>query len=247
MSFSFRRLRLIGRREIWCPTFPGLLCITLPLVIAVVWWWNSGESFLSLTHRLPAEVLVVEGWIGLDGIRAAGAEFEQRGYQYVVATGGLTTDRWSKDRWSYAEMARGELIRLGVPEDRIVVAPGKDTESQRTYASAVAVRQALWARGMRPEALNVFTLGPHARRRRLVFAKVEEPGTKVGSISWIPSAYVAMPWWGSSERAKDLLTETAGYLYEALLNSGRGPNSAAEGGSSGGSPDVAQHSEARPR
>jgi len=144
-------------------------------------------------------------------------------------------------------MASRNLIRFGVPKDKIILAPATDTETQRTYESAVAVWKVLQARGMQPKALNVFTLGAHARRSRLVFAKVEEPGTKVGSISWIPSAYVAMPWWGSSERAKDLLTETAGYLYEALLNSGRGPNSAAEGGSSGGSPDVAQHSEARPR
>ena len=44
---------------------------------------------------------------------------------------------------------------------------------------------------------------------------------KVGVVSWIPSDYQALPWWRSSDRAEDLLTET-GYLYEFLLNSGRG-------------------------
>ncbi len=50
------------------------------------------ESFLSVTERSPADVLVVEGWIGREGVRAAGEEFKQRGYQYVVATGGLTAN-----------------------------------------------------------------------------------------------------------------------------------------------------------
>jgi hypothetical protein len=31
-------------------------------------------------------------------------------------------------------------------------------------------------------------------------------------------------WWQSSERAKELLIESAGYLYEVLFNSGRSSN-----------------------
>jgi DUF218 domain-containing protein len=174
------------------------------VAIPVVWWCSNGESFLSLTKRLPADVLVVEGWIGSDGVRAAAAEFERRGYQYVVATGGLSTARgWGEAGWSYAEGADHELIRSGVPEDRIMVAPSEDAESQRTYESAVAVRRSLAARGIHPKALNVFTWGPHARRSRLVYAKVFQPGTEVGVVSWVPSGYQAVPWWRSSERAKE--------------------------------------------
>ena len=72
------------------------------LLTSVVGWFAYGESFLSLTQRLPADVLVVEGWIGRAGIRAAVAEFEQSGYQYIVATGGLTSGRWEDERASYA-------------------------------------------------------------------------------------------------------------------------------------------------
>jgi hypothetical protein len=166
---------------------------------------------------------VVEGWIGRSGTRAAGTEFAQGGYRYVVTTGGLTTGKgWEEPGWSYAEGAEHELIRSGVSEDRIVVAPNKDTDNQRTYASAVAVLQALQERGIHPRSINVFTMGPHARRSRLVFGKVFQPGTQVGVISWASPGGEPGPWWQSSDRARELLTETAGYLYEALLNSGRG-------------------------
>jgi uncharacterized SAM-binding protein YcdF (DUF218 family) len=237
MFLWFRRLRLVQRRTVWCPTLFGTFCIVLLLTSIVAWWCVFGESFLSLTWRMPAaEVLVVEGWIGDQGIRAAATEFEQRGYQYVVATGGLT-ERRNEPRWSYAEMASRSLIRCGVPNDKIILAPATDVERQRTYESAVAVWKALQARGMQPKALNVFTLGAHARRSRLVFAKVEGPGTKVGVVGWAPPEDEAMPWWRSSERARELLTETAGYVFEALLNSGRGSNSPAVGASS----DSVQH------
>ena len=77
---------------------------------------------------------------------------------------------------------------------------------------------------IKPKSINIFTLGPHARRSRLVFAKVEGSETRVGVISWTPSCNQAGPWWRRSTRAKELLTETVGYLFEALLNSGRSPN-----------------------
>jgi hypothetical protein len=219
-----RRLRLVQHRTVWCPTLLGSFCIAVGLLIPVFWWCSSAESFLSLTQRLSAEVLVVEGWIGRDGVCAAGAEFKQHEYRYVVATGGMSDKRWGHGDWSYADMAERELIRSGVLRDKIIVAPARDTETQRTYQSAVAVWRALQAKGIEPKALNVFTLAAHARRSRLIFAKVYAPETDVGVIGWTPSDYEAGPWWRSSERAKELLTETAGYVYEALLNSGRSSN-----------------------
>jgi hypothetical protein len=217
----FPRLRLAQRRTVWCPTLVGTFCILTLLAIPTVWWFICGESFLSLTQRVPADVLVVEGWIGFDGLSAAEEEFEKRGYEYIVAAGGLKSSLWQVGSSNYAEMAGRELLRLGIPKDKIIVAAARDTENQRTHESAVAVWRALQARGVHPKTLTVFTLGPHARRSRLVFAKVEGPGTQVGVLSWVPSDYKTMPWWRSSERAKELITETAGYVYEALLNSGR--------------------------
>ena len=219
------RLRLVRRCEFWRPTSLGSLLIAILLGIPLLWWCCYAESFLSLTQRLQPEVLVVEGWIGLDGVRAAEAEFKQHGYQFIVATGDLHTDPWDKDHLSFAEMSARELIQLGVPKDKIIVAPADETETQRTYQAAAAVWKGFQDRGIKPRNLNVFTLGSHARRSHLIFAKVEGPETKVGVIAWAPPGYEAKPWWRSSERAKALLTETAGYVFEVLLNSGRSSNS----------------------
>jgi hypothetical protein len=118
-------------------------------------------------------------------------------------------------------MAAFELAELGVPRDKIIVAPCKDTESRRTFESAAAVLRALAAAHLQPQALNVFTYGPHARRTRLVYSKVFAAETDVGVITWKPPEYGSEPWWRSSQRAKEFLSETAGYIFELLLNSGR--------------------------
>jgi hypothetical protein len=193
----------------------------------MAWWLIYGETFLSLTDRLPADVLVVEGWIGTNGVRAAAAEFQSRGYRSVVATGSQPdNDRgWQEPGWSYAQGAANELARCGIPVEKIIVAPARNTERGRTYESAVAVWRKLRSLSIDPKYINVFTWGTHARRSRLVFAKVFHPGPNVGVLSWTPSGYDAVPWWRSSDRARELLTETAGYLFEVLLSSNRSSNS----------------------
>lgn len=210
-------LSLMRRRMAWCLTAPGWACLFLVVATLPTLWWFCGESFLSQNQKLhPAEILVVEGWIGLAGLRAASAEFTTNGYQYVVATGGMTSARWSDRRWSYADMAQRELVRNGIAAERIFVAPADEADSQRTQTSAMAVWRGLAAGGVRPAAVNVFTLGVHARRSRLVFAKTCGPETRVGVIGWTPPEFAATPWWRSSERARELLIETISYVFEVV-------------------------------
>lgn len=215
----------------WSLKVLGACCAGVLLVTGATWLWIFGESFFALTRRLPAEILVVEGWIGNDGIRAAAAEFKSGGYQYVVATGGQPRD--GQNRSNYAELAAQELIRSGVSDDKVIVAPTGEMERERSFQSAAATWRALQQRGIHPAAINVWTLGPHARRSRLVYAKVYAPTTQVGAIAWAPAYYRIEPWWRSSGRAKCFVKEIVGYPFELLFNSGRLSNSPSHFASSG--------------
>ncbi|MFZ0505004.1 MAG: hypothetical protein WAM44_14895 [Chthoniobacterales bacterium] len=220
----FWRLRLFERRTIWWPTWAGFCCFVAGFFLVGWTWVIYGESFLAQTVRAPADTLVVEGWIGRAGLRAAVDEFERGGYRYLVACGGLTSGRWEDQPESYAEMAGREMLRLGVSKERLLVATSENTEKYRTFESAVAVWRTLRDASIKPKGINVFTLGPHARRSELVFAKVNS-GVEIGAIGWMPPGFQSEPWWHSSDRSRELLEETAGYVYEFLLNSGRPSNS----------------------
>jgi hypothetical protein len=202
----------------------SLVCI-IPAALGMIWLYSWAETFFSLTRRVSADVLIVEGWIGDDGIQAAADEFKQGAYKYVVATGGLTTDATAHEGLTYAEMARRELVRSGIPESQIIVAATRQIERARTFNSAAAAWRALQSRGVHPAAINVLTLGPHARRTCLVYEKVYAPGIMIGIIAFVPSWYHSEPWWRSGTRTKCLLKETVGYPFELLLNSGRFSNS----------------------
>jgi len=218
------KLPLFQRRTVWWPTRLGCVALVLMVMGPAVTWWFYGESFLATTKREPAEILVVEGWIGINGVEAAKAEFERGGYRYILTTGGVAYNNWDRTRWDYAESAREILLRAGLAPDKIIAAQALETEDHRTFKSAVASWRTLHSRGIHPKNLNIFSVGAHARRSRLVFAKVYGNEVNVGMVSWTQSSYSSEPWWHSSERADAFIKETVGYLFELILNSGRTSN-----------------------
>ncbi|MDB6169016.1 MAG: hypothetical protein JWM88_1880 [Verrucomicrobia bacterium] len=221
------RLPLFAQRKVWLPTWFGAACLVVIVGGLGGLWWCEAEPFLSKTERLPAEVLVVEGWIDGTGIQSAVMEFRTGGYQVIVSAGGLTGKPWDEKRWDYSQEGEEQMLRLRIPRDQVIRATTRNKESQRTFEMAAAAWRALQARGIHPTAINVYTRSSHARRSRLVFAKVFGPDTAVGVIAWMPPGYQSESWWDSSERADDVIKETVGYLFELLLNSGRRSNSPA--------------------
>jgi hypothetical protein len=212
---------LFRRREIWWPTKWGLLILAAVLLGPVFLWWFLGEGFLSRTARVPADVLAVESWIGREGVHAAKAEFERGGYRFVILTGAPIENRLSGQYWDYAQYMHRELLQLGLDPQQVILATTPRSPSQRTFASAESVRIVLEEQGIRPKGINVLTIGAHARRSRLVFARTIPGSGPVGVISLRPSTYAKGPWWQSSERAEDLLKESVGYFYELIFHSGR--------------------------
>ena len=217
---------LVRPRTIWAPTLIGWALLLSMLAAPFVFWGILGEPILCVTRRESTDILVVEGWGDEETLEAAAAEFKTGNYRWAVTTGGPNGENWQQKRWTYAQIAFDRLAAYGVAKNKIIMAPAPEVESQRTYTSALSAKQALADAGLRPNALNLFTRGSHARRSQLVYAKVFEPTTKVGAISWLPDGAHKSPWWKSTVRAKDMLTETIGYLYEALLDSGRSDRTA---------------------
>ena len=141
MQFGLRtqmRLPLFQRRLMLWPTLYGWILLGVLTLVPPLLWWFQGESFLATTSPLDADVLVVEGWISLEGVRAAALEFKRGNYRYVVATGGLTGESWSNRRWSYAVEAHEQLVRAGIPSDQVILAESRERETQRTYEMALS-------------------------------------------------------------------------------------------------------------
>lgn len=217
-----RPSRFFRRATFWVPTRRGWLAAALLLALLIVGPIRRLHQFLSVQTHVPADVLVVEGWLPDYALQQALAEFQQGGYRYLVASGGpMERGSLVSGYPTYAAIAAATLQQLGAPPDKLLQAPAPKTLRHRTYQSATSVRDLMAERGLHATGVTVVSEGPHARRTLVVYQKALANTCQVGVLAIRPRNYDPDHWWRSSDGVKITLTEALGWIYEALWSSGR--------------------------
>ncbi len=211
---------LVRRRERWGLSIRGWLVLVILVVVAVgLCFWNA-YSFLTITDRAPeAHVMVVEGWVPRFAIRVAAREFAAGHYSQIYTTGGPISGEggYTNEFNTFASVGAGCLREAGVAADVVQMVPARVSGRDRTYASAVALRE--WLRTQnRPIAnFDVVTENTHARRSQFLFQRAFGNEAKVGVIAAENPDYDAARWWDSSEGVKNVMSEGIAYIYAKLL------------------------------
>jgi uncharacterized SAM-binding protein YcdF (DUF218 family) len=205
---------LLKRRETWGLTWRGRALVLMVLVVALFASSRLIYPFLATTAPTYGEVLVVEGRLPYTAFEQAAGFFDKHQYQLLITTGGPREETLCFPEYtSYAEYAAALLKRLGVKANRIVAVPRESVRRDRTYASAIAVRDWLRQSGLPITSLDVFSLGPHARSAQWLFRMAIGDKVRVGVISAMPSDYDADGWWRWSSGVHTVIDEAVSYLY----------------------------------
>jgi hypothetical protein len=176
------------------------------------------HPFLSVTQPVSSDVLVVEGWMADYALKEAVQEFEDGGYSLMYVTGGpMERGAPLAEYRSYAALGAAVARFFGAPSNQVYAVPAAAVRRDRTYAAAVSLRDWLKERDGLPPAFNVVSLGPHARRSRLLFEEAFGDACEVGVISVADANYDAKRWWAYSQGVRNVMGETASYLYARFL------------------------------
>ncbi len=214
-----RMLGLITRRERWGLSWRAWLIVFGAVLLTFCVFLFRIHPFLAETHRVDAKILVVEGWINEYAIRAAAEEFKAGSYQRIFTTGGPVegSGRYINDFHTNASVGADLLKGVGVPDESVQMVPSREMNRDRTYASAVALRNWFREHNMPVPSVNVLTENVHARRTRLLFEKALGNNVAIGIIAVPNPDYDARRWWRYSEGVKDVVSQTVTYLYTKLL------------------------------
>lgn len=195
-------------------TWRARLLLLLLMVGGAVLAVRTMHDFLAVNAPVPTSVLVIEGWVPRYAVTNFVAKVAND-YTDIYTTGGVTlADRKSRnDADTYASVTKTRLMRAGVPAAKLHVVPSWIVKRDRTYSSALALREWCRTNNVQLTAVNVVTLGPHARRSRLLHEKALGKGVKIGIIPLTNEEYDPEHWWRYSEGVKETLSETAAYLY----------------------------------
>jgi len=161
----------------------------------------------------------VEGWIHEYAIRAAMEEFRSSSYQQVLTTGGPVegTGGYINDYQTSASVGADLLKKNGLPNESVQMVPSRVMDRDRTYGSAVALRNWFRENNSPVRSINVVTEDVHARRTGLLFRKALGDDVAVGVIAVPNPDYDSRYWWRYSQGVKDVVSETVAFIYAKLL------------------------------
>jgi len=169
--------------------------------------------FLAQHHPVPnAEIIIIEGWLPDAELKEA-VKGIQPG-QLIVTTGGpvIFGGILFKGK-TYAEVTAERLCLLGLDPEKIICTPAPDVRSDRTYASALAARDALKQRGLLGKSCNVYSMGAHSRRSFYLYKLAFGADYPIGIISIESQEADLRHWWRSSLAFKQVLGELTSWIY----------------------------------
>jgi hypothetical protein len=208
---------LLERRERWTLSLRGKLLGIALVLVAVLLVQQCVHPFLAVTQPVASELLVVEGWVPPDTLHEAAIEFRRGGYRRLILLSSFDyADNFPLERYE-DEYKTKLLIHYGVPSDRETTLYPLRARKDRTYHSALDLKEWLAGHGMNLKSLDVATCGPHARRTRLLYQKAFGKDVKIGIIALSGHDYDPSQWWKSSEGVREVIGEVIAYLYARFL------------------------------
>ena len=207
------RMKLVRKTEVWRPTRWGVLLIFLLLAVVGMGLSLSLYPFLAQNHPLPqAELIIIEGWMP-DAELLGLIDSLEPGTLFVTTGGPIKLGGNLFKEKTYAAMTTSRLRNLGVLAESIVSAPAPDVGSDRTYASAQAVRDKLKEQGLFGRPANIYTLGAHGRRSFFLYKKAFGPSEPLGVVSLENEELDLRHWCSSSLAFRQVVSEAIAWLY----------------------------------
>ena len=203
------------RKERWGLSWRGWLLVTLAGLMAAYFTFLNVHPFLAVTHRVNTKVLVVEGAVERYAVRAGAEEFKNGSYERIFTTGGPENGNggYTNDYNTSASVGAEMLKKFGVPDDLVQMVPSRVFARERTYSSAVALRDWFREYNTPVHSINVLTEGTHARRTCLLYQKAFGKNMAVGIIAVSNPDYDPTQWWRYSDGVREVIGESIAYIY----------------------------------
>ena len=191
------------RKERWSHSWRGRLIVAFAVLLLGALVLRDVYPFLAITHRVNANILVVEGWIHEYAIGAAVKEFQSNPYQRIFTTS--------------ASVGADLLKKCGLSKGRLQMVPSRVMGCDRTYGPAVALRN--WFRDHSMGVSSIDVVRKIYKRAALAcFFKKRLKKTYRLQSSPIPNMdYPLKRWWDYDQGLKNAVSESAAYLHAKPL------------------------------
>jgi hypothetical protein len=204
--------KLLRRYSFILPTLPLTAVILIVLGLSIYVGFSNVASYLALSEPIDAEYLVIEGWVGKKELRQAYRVFEEGNYKLTVVSGGPILDDFNSGPPNYADRARNYLLSIGFPKNKLFAVPAPASAQERTFLSAVMVRDWFSGQDIDISSIDVFSESVHSRRSRYLYQLAFGETVDIGVYASDPDGFELNRWWQSSYAARSVISELTGWV-----------------------------------
>jgi hypothetical protein len=153
------------------PTLRGCLFLFVPFVAVLILGLRNMNAFLTVNAPEPGGVFVVDGWAPDYALETAMLKSQASVSQKLYVVGvPLEHGGPLSEYKTYAELGAAILLRMGVSSNALQAVPTTYVRKDRTYATALDLKNWLRQHGGIPKEINLVTVGAHARRCRFMWS-----------------------------------------------------------------------------
>ena len=211
------RFSLFKRKTCIRPTLIGWIIISIAIVIIFRLSLVGVYYFLAVNNPVKSKTLVLEGSAPTYVVKEALDYYHDNGYNKLIVTGiPIINFEFIAPYRNTAEATARALKYYGF-EDTVYIAPiPSNVLIDRTYHTAVVTRM-LFEKNNWDYNFNIYSVGVHSRRSRMMFRKAFGSDYDIGIIAHKDRTFAPNHWWRSSKGFRNVSNEFVATLYVMMF------------------------------
>lgn len=211
------KFNLFKKSICYRPTFLGWIIILISVVIIFRLSLVGVYYFLAVNNPVNSNTLVLEGSAPTYVVKDALKYYNENGYDRLIVTGiPIVTYEFIAPYKNTADATVRALRYYGFDDTAYVAPIPSNILIDRTYNTAIVTRM-LFEDNNWPHNLDIYTVGVHSRRSRMMFEKAFGADYDIGIISHRDRTFAPNHWWKSSKGFRNVSNEFVATLYVSMF------------------------------
>ncbi len=173
--------------------------------------------YLAVNKPVESKTMIIEGWVPTYALKKAVQLYQDEGYDRMIVTGiPIVNFEFISPYKNTAEATILALRFYGIKDTIYLANIPTNVFVDRTFHTAMAAKK-LFDENNWEHNFNIYSVGVHSRRSRLLFRKAFGSDYKIGIIAPRDRTFLPNSWWRSSKGLRQVSNELMATIFVQLF------------------------------
>lgn len=198
---------LFKKTTCWRPTIIGWIILLVAFIALFRVSLDRVYSYLAINKPIESKTMIIEGYVPSYILKEAVKTYNEEKYERLIVTGiPIVNYEYVTSYHNTGEATILALKYFGITDTIYLANIPTNVYVDRTYHTAIACEQ-LFKDNSWPKNFNIYSVGVHARRSRMMFREAFGSEYDIGVIAPRDRTFLPVGWWKSSKGFRNVSNE----------------------------------------